>query len=88
MAPDDDDIEMHSRHKKAKYFVAKKFIRTLKTKIYKCITSISRNMNIGKLADRVNKYINTYHRTVKVKSVDVKPSIFIAFTIETNDEDP
>ena len=39
------------------------------------MTSISKNMYINKLDDIVNKYKNTCHRTIKVKPVDVKPSI-------------
>ena len=34
-------------------------------------------MYIDKLDDTVNKYNNTYHRTIKMKSVDVKPSMYI-----------
>ena len=34
-------------------------------------------MYIDKLDDIVNKYNNTYNRTIKMKPVDVKPSIYI-----------
>ena len=44
------------------------FIRTIKTKIYKYITSISKNVYIGKLDDTVNEYNNTFHRTIKMKT--------------------
>ena len=43
------------------------------------MTSISKNMPINKLYDIVNKYKNTYHSTIKMKSVDVKSSINIDF---------
>ena len=36
------------------------------------MTSVPKNMYIDKLDDIVNKYNNTYHRTIKMKSVDVK----------------
>ena len=36
----DNDIEMYSIHNEGKSVVAKRFIRTLKTKIYKYMTSI------------------------------------------------
>ena len=42
----DNDIEMHSIHNKGKSVAAKWSIRTLKTKIYKCMTSISKNVYI------------------------------------------
>ena len=64
----DNDIEMYSTHNKEKSIVAERFIRTLKTKIYKYMTSISKNVNINKL-DIVNEYNNTYHRTIKMKPV-------------------
>ena len=44
----DNDIEMYSVHNEEKSVVAERFIRTLKTKIYKCKTSISKNEYIDK----------------------------------------
>ena len=66
------DIEMHSIHSEGKSVVAERFIRTLKTKIYKYMTSIPRNVYINKLDDMVNEYNNKYHRTIKMKPVNVK----------------
>ena len=68
---------MYLTYSKVKFVVAERFIRTLKNKIYKCMTSVSKNMYIDKSDDIVNKCNNTYHRTIKMKSVDVKPSIYI-----------
>ena len=45
----DNDIEMYSIHNEGKSVVAERFIRTLKTKIYKYMTSISKNVYINKL---------------------------------------
>ena len=45
-------------------------------------------MYIDKLDDIVNKYNNTYHRTIKMKPADVKPSAYIDSSKEINDEDP
>ena len=55
----DDNIEMYSTHNERKSVVAERFIRTLKTKIYKYLTSISKNVYIDKLDDIVNEYNNT-----------------------------
>ena len=44
----DSDIEMYSKHNKGKSFVAKRFIRTLKNKIYKYMDSVSKNVYIDK----------------------------------------
>ena len=47
------------------------------------MTSISKNVHIGKLDDIVNKYNNKYHGTIKIKPVDVKSSTYI-----DHDKDP
>ena len=52
------------------------------------MTSISKSAYIEKLDDIVNKYNNTYHRTINMKPVDVKPSICIDFNKGTNKEGP
>ena len=52
------------------------------------MNSISKNVYIDKLFDIVNKYDNTYHRTNKMKALDVKSSTYIDPSKEINDEDP
>ena len=79
---------MYSMHKEGKSVVAERFIRTLKNKNYNYITSISKNVYIDKLNDIVNKYNNTYHRIIKMKPVDVKPSTYIDSSKEINYQDP
>ena len=59
--------------------VAERFIRTLKTKIYKYMISVSKTEYIDKLDDIVNEYNNTYHRAIKMKPVDVKNHTYIDF---------
>ena len=49
--------------------------------------AISRNVYIDKLDDIVNEYNNTYHRTIKMKPVDVKDNKYIDFKKEVNDKD-
>ena len=70
---------MYSTHNEGKSVVAESFIRTLKNKIYKYMTSVSKNAYIDKFDDTVNKYNNTYHRTIKMKPFDVKSSTCIDF---------
>ena len=79
-------IEMHSIHNEGESVVAERFIGTLKNKVYKYITSISKHVYINKLDDIVNKFNNIYHRTIKMKPVDVKPSTHIDFNKENNKE--
>ena len=51
----EDEIEMYSTHSQGKCAVAEIFIKTLKNKVYKYVTSISENVCIDKLADLVNR---------------------------------
>ena len=51
----DNDIEMYSIHNEGKSVVAERFIKTLKNKIYKYMTAISKNEYINKLDDIVNE---------------------------------
>ena len=45
-------------------------------------------MYIDKLNEIVNKYNNTYHRTIKMKPGDVNSSSYIDFNKENNKEGP
>ena len=47
-----NDIEMYSTHYEGKSVVAERFVRTIKNKIYKHMTSISKNVYIDKLDDK------------------------------------
>ena len=78
---------MYSIHSEGKSVVAERFIRTLKTKTYKYMASVSKNVYIDKLDDIVNQYNNTYHRTIKMKPVDVKDNVYIDFSKEVNNKD-
>ena len=51
---------MYSIHNEGKSVIAERFIRTLKNKIYKYMTSVSKNMYINKLDDIVDEYKYTY----------------------------
>ena len=73
----DNDIIMYSTNNEGKSVVAERFIKTLKSKIYKYMTSISKNVYIDKLNAIVNKYNNTYHTTIKMKPIDVKDNTYI-----------
>ena len=79
---------MYSINNEGKSVVAERFIRTLKNEIYKYMTAISTNAYIDKLDGIVNEYDNTYHRTIKMKPVDVKDNTCIDFEKEVNDKDP
>ena len=76
---------MYSTYNEGKSIAAERFIRTLKNKIYKNMTSISKNVYIDKLDDIPNKYNSTYHRTNKMKPIGVKSSAYIDFN-KNNEE--
>ena len=84
----DNDIEMYSTHNEGKSVVAERFIRTLKTKIYKYMTLVSKIVCIDKLDGIVDEYNNTYHRTIKMKPAVVKDNTYIDFNKDVNDRDP
>ena len=84
----DNDIVMYSTNNEGKSVVAERFIRTLKSKIYKRMTSISKNVYIDKLDDIVDEYNNTYHSIIKMKPIDVKGNTYINTDKEINNKDP
>ena len=61
-----NNIEMYSAFNEGKSVVAERFIKTLKNKIYKHMTAISKNIYVDVLDDIANKYNNTVHRTIKI----------------------
>ena len=75
----DNDIVMYSTNNEGKSVAAERFIRTLKNRIYKYLTSISKNVYIDKLDDIVKEYNNTDHTSIKMKPADVKDNTYINF---------
>ena len=52
------------------------------------MTPISKNVCINRLDDIVNENSNTYHKTIKMKPVDVQDNAYIDSIKEVNDKDP
>ena len=77
-----------STHNEGKSVIAERVIRTLKNKIYKHMTAVSKNVFIDKLNDKVNESNNAYHRTIEMKPINVKDNTYVNFDKEVNDEDP
>ena len=84
----DNDVVMYSTQNEGKSVVAERFIRTLKGKSCKYMTSISKNMYIDKLDDIVDEYYNTCHTTIKMKPIDVKDNTYINISKKINNKDP
>ena len=56
-------------HSEGKFVIPERFIRTLKNKINKCTTSVSKNVSLDELDDFINKPNSTYHSTMKLADV-------------------
>ena len=83
----DNDISMYSTHNQGKSVVAERFIRNSKNKIYKHMTAISKNIYFDVLDDNVDEYNSTYHKTIKMKPIDVKSNSFAEYNEESNEKD-
>ena len=79
---------MYSEHNEAKSVVAERFIRTCKNKIYRHMTANSENAYFNVLNDIVSECNNTYHKTIKMKTIDVKSDSFPEYNEESNEKDP
>ena len=79
----DNNIEMYSTYNEGKSVVAGRFIRTSKNKIYKHVTAILKNVYFDVLDDIVDEYNNTYHRTIKIKPIDVGDDSFAEYNVSS-----
>ena len=79
---------MYSTYNEAKSLVAEIFIRTLKSKVFKHMTAVSKNVYFDVLDDIVNKYNNTVHRTIKMKPIDVTSDSYAEYNEDFNKKDP
>ena len=77
---------MKSENSEGKYVIAERFSGTLKNKIDKYMTAVSKNMYIDKLDNTVNRFNNIYHIATKMKPIDVKSSTYIDFNKENNEK--
>ena len=75
---------MYSAYNDGKTVVAERFIRTLKNKIFKHMTAISKNAYFDVLDDIVNKYNNTVHKTIKTKPIDVTDDSYAEYNQDFN----
>ena len=52
------------------------------------MAAISKNVYHDVLDDTVDEYKNTYHKTIKMKPIDVKSDSFAEYNEESNEKDP
>ena len=67
----DNDIIMYSTFNEGKSVVAERFIRILKNKLYKHMTTTGKSIYYDVLDDILNEYNNNKHNTIKMKPIDV-----------------
>ena len=79
---------MYSTYNEGKSVAAERFIRTFKSNIYKRMTAVSKNVYFDVLDDIVDEYNNAYHKTIKMKPIDVKDDSFAEYNEESNEKDP
>ena len=79
-----NNIEMYSTFNEGKSVVAERVIKTLKTKIHKYMTAISKNIFFDALYDIVDKYNNTVHKTIKMKPIEVTNDSYAEYNEDSN----
>ena len=79
---------MYSTFNEGKSVVAERFIKTLKNKIYKHMTTIGKNVYFNVLDDIVKNYNNSIHSSIKMKPRDVKNDTFVENIEEANEKGP
>ena len=81
------NIEMYSTYNEGKSFVAERFIRNLKNKIFKHMRAIQNNICFDGLDYIVNNYNNTVHRTIKMKPIDFTDDYYVESNGIASNED-
>ena len=79
---------MYSTYNEWKFVVAERFIRTLKNKIFKHMTAISKNVYFDVLDDIVDKYNLTVHGTIKMKPTDDTDDSYAVYNENSNKKYP
>ena len=79
-----NNIEIYSAYNEGKSVVAERFIRTLKSKIFKHMTAVSENVYFEVLDGIVDKYNNTVHRSIKIKPIDLTWDSYAEYNEDSN----
>ena len=83
-----NNIKMYSTYNERKSAVAERFIRTIKNKIFKHMTAVSKNVYFDVLDDIVNKYNNTVHRSIRMTPIDVTSDSHAEYNENSNETKP
>ena len=83
-----NSIEIYLTWNEGKSVVAKRFIRTLKNKIFEDMAAVSKNVYFDVLDDIVKNYNKTFHRTIEMKPIDFKSDSYAEYSVDSNGKDP
>ena len=84
---DNNDILMCSRHDEGKSVIAERFVKTLKSKIFKRMTANDNKSYLPYLNKLVDQYSNTYHHSINKKPINTDYSGFTE-KLQTNPKAP
>ena len=84
---------MYSTYNEGKSVAVERRVKTLKNKIYKHMRALSielhsKNVYFYILDDVVDECKNTYHKTIKMKAIDVKFDSYAEYNEDSNEKDP
>ena len=84
----ENHIEIYSTHNEGKPVVAERFIKKVKSKTYRHMTAVSKNIYFDALDDIVDNYNKTFCRTIKMKPIDVKSDSYTEYNVDSNENYP
>ena len=84
----DNYTETYWTYNEGKPAVAGGFIKALRSKLTNKWLQHQKNAYVEKLTGISNEHNIMYHRTIKMKPVDLKSSAYVDFDIENNEIDP
>ena len=79
---------MYSTFNEGKSVVDERFIKTLKSKIFKHMIAVSKNVYFDVLDNIGDKYNNAVHKTIKMKRIDVKSHSYAEYNVDSREKDP
>ena len=77
---------MYSKYKEGKSVVPERYIRTLKNKIFKNMTAISKSADFNVLDDIINKYNQKVYRAIKIKPRKVTFDSYAEYNEDSNEK--
>ena len=77
---------MYSTYNEGKSVVGERFVRVLKSKVFKYMAAVSKIIYFDALDAIVNKYNNAVHRLIKMKPIDVTYGSYVEYKKDSNEK--